>query len=426
MKDSRQTDRQTDRQTVTGFRAFCAPPLGAGGHTSAILRHLLLLVAGILLVWRTFHIGVCEGQRGWRQKWAGEASGVILTVCAATPSANGGLGMTKVSVPASSVAVNGQGRLQPRRVPLCGNLPLSLSKGRKQALNMRQNLNQAMKTSLIKWKTKVPTSRDSRMGAESTKALYGESQPDAVELQRIYEDAKAKLEEANAQARQAALEEKLFVDQFRSLQDRLREKKRQFDKSQLDIQSQKERIKEVQKELEEAQEELGRRQSRHGELEKEIRELESTLAVKGAAAAAASIPGASIHEGIKQLVRTHLGQLGPEECISSESDLLLRGAADCLWGAIQKVGQQIQESAKRVGPEAKEGAQGQGNGGTPGQLDEQMGEKQSRKLEQHLEQTKQLFERLEREMGDEQKAKRVKAIVEEVLAIALPVADECL
>ena len=262
-------------------------------------------------------------------------------------------------------------------------------------------------------------------GAESTKALYGESHPAAVELQRIYEDAKAKLEEANAQARQAALEEKPLVDQFRSLQDRLREKKRQFDKSQLDIQSQKERIKEVQKELEEAQEELGRRQSRHGELEKEIRELESTLAVKGAAAAA-SIPGASIHEGIKQLVRTHLGQLGPEECISSESDLLLRGAADCLWGAIQKVGQQIQESAKRVGPEAKEGVQGQGNGGTPGQLDEQMGEKQSRKLEQHLEQTKQLFERLELEMGDEQKAKRVKAIVEEVLAIALPVADECL
>ena len=55
-----------------------------------------------------------------------------------------------------------------------------------------------------------------------------------------------------------------------------------------------------------------------------------------------------------------------------------------------------------------------------------MGEKQSRKLEQHLQQTKQLFERLELEMGDEQQAKRVKAIVEEVLAIALPVVDECL
>ena len=262
-------------------------------------------------------------------------------------------------------------------------------------------------------------------GAESAKTVFGESHPGVMEVVRCYEVAKAKFEEANNQAKRAALEEKPLEDQFRSLQDRLRDRKRHFDKAHLDIQAQKERIKEVQKELEEAQQELEKRQSRAGELEKEVRELESTVAVKGAAVAAA-LPGASVHEGIKQFIRSHLVQVAPEECISKESAQLLLGAADGLNGAMEKVGQQMQLAAKIKAPGAEEGDLGKGNVEIPGEQDDKMGEKQTRKLEQHLQQTKQLFERLELEMGDEQKAKRVKAIVEEVLAIALPVDDECL
>ena len=98
-----------------------------------------------------------------------------------------------------------------------------------------------------------------------------------MDAQRFYEETKAKFAEENAQAKQAALEGKPLVDQFRSLQDRLREKKKQFDKSQFDIQAQMERIKEVQRELEETQEELGKRQSKIVELEKEVKELEKHL-----------------------------------------------------------------------------------------------------------------------------------------------------